>query len=306
MNERDNESGFHEDSRSAEAIGRLSRAWPDWCAASLCALAASVPRLIVGSATAHPARDAVRLSTLAGTSRASPTWRLPVALAACDNTHLLSFYPARRLLSELAAIRWAAEHKVPVIPRGLGLAAHGGGWKCPASIRNRGWRDRPRWGVLLDRYAARAIAWRSSGEKLVETPACQSTPEAIRRARRQLWLDGPSFPPHGPTPADRHREAAIAAGRGNARCKSVAVIGLAFMPLALLPEPALWSPPTPDRTGRPRGRLQKARDLARSLFLRLGSIEPQWLSGRRRGPNAEYWLLAPSTCSRRPIPRDRR
>ena len=45
----------------------------------------------------------------------------PVALAACDLTHLISFYPLADFSPELAAIRWAAKHHVPVIPCDLSL-----------------------------------------------------------------------------------------------------------------------------------------------------------------------------------------
>src|SRR5262245_16053422 len=47
----------------------------------------------------------------------------PVALAACDETRLISFYPLADFSPELAAIRWALAHKVPVIPCDLGLTA---------------------------------------------------------------------------------------------------------------------------------------------------------------------------------------
>src|SRR5947209_11598911 len=36
----------------------------------------------------------------------------PVALAACDETRLISFYPLADFSPELAAIRWAAANKV--------------------------------------------------------------------------------------------------------------------------------------------------------------------------------------------------
>src|SRR5690242_11893467 len=45
----------------------------------------------------------------------------PVALAACDETRLISFYPLADFSPELAAIRWAARNKVPVIPCDLDL-----------------------------------------------------------------------------------------------------------------------------------------------------------------------------------------
>src|SRR5437879_6229761 len=49
----------------------------------------------------------------------------PVALAACDETRLISFYPLADFSPELAAIRWAAAHGIPVLPCDLSLAAMG-------------------------------------------------------------------------------------------------------------------------------------------------------------------------------------
>src|SRR4051812_20392002 len=45
----------------------------------------------------------------------------PVALAACDETRLISFYPLADFSPELAAIRWAAANQVPVILCDLAL-----------------------------------------------------------------------------------------------------------------------------------------------------------------------------------------
>ena len=44
-----------------------------------------------------------------------------MALAACNETRLISFYPLADFSPELVAIRWAAAHNVPVIPCDLGL-----------------------------------------------------------------------------------------------------------------------------------------------------------------------------------------
>ncbi len=162
----------------------------------------------------------------------------PVALAACDEARLISFYPLADFSPELAAIRWAAEHRVPVIPCDLALGAmgrldalHVGDAADP--------EHRGALGNLLDRFGAR-----DSGElweRLVETPASHATPEAIRRAALFFgWLVRHSS--NGPSVPDAHREAAMRAAVTKAPKRSVAVVG-SFHAAALLPEPILWSPP---------------------------------------------------------------
>jgi hypothetical protein len=164
----------------------------------------------------------------------------PVALAACDECRLLSFYPLADFSPELAAIRWAAANHVPVIPCDLALTAmcrldrQGPKEDCEP--------DRPTaLGDLLNRFGAR-----DSGElweKLVETPASQSSPEAIRRAALFFgWLVRHSS--SGPSVADATREAAMRAAVAAAPRRSAAVIG-SFHAAALLPEPVLWSAPEP-------------------------------------------------------------
>lgn len=167
----------------------------------------------------------------------------PVALAACDETRLISFYPLADFSPELAAIRWAAKNKVPIIPCDLNLAAmcqldrsctvHGEP-EGPTALSN-----------LLERFDVH-----DSGElweKLVETPACQSTPEAIRRAALFFgWMVRHSS--QGPSPGDAHREAAMREAVAKAPKNSAAVIG-SFHAAALLPTPLLWSPPEPIERG---------------------------------------------------------
>ncbi len=185
----------------------------------------------------------------------------PVALAACDETRLISFYPLADFSPELAAIRWAASQNVPVIPCDLGL------WATSRLDRlYPGREDDPdgptALGTLLNRFAAR-----DSGElweKLVETPASQSPPEAIRRAALFFgWMVRHSS--NGPSVADAHREAAMRAVVAAAPERSVAVVG-SFHAAALLPEPILWS--APDPAGLRRRTTREVSDLAHRLFLR--------------------------------------
>lgn len=167
----------------------------------------------------------------------------PVALAACDDTRLISFYPLADFSPELAAIRWAAKHNVPTIPCDLGLRA--------ANRLERHGLDSGRepekptaLGNLLHRHAARDSGdlW----EKLVETLACQSAPEAVRRAALTFgWMVRHSS--NGPSTADQYREAAMREAVKAAPTRSVAVVG-SFHAAALLPTPALWSAPGPIET----------------------------------------------------------
>jgi hypothetical protein len=164
----------------------------------------------------------------------------PVALAACDETRLISFYPLADFSPELAAIRWAATHNVPVILCDLDLAGMNRVHRiCPEHDREP--EEPTALQKLLNHFEAR-----DSGElweKLVETPAIQSSAEAIRRAALLFgWMVRHSS--NGPTLADAHREAAMRAAVAAAPSHSVAVVG-SFHAAALLPEPILWSPPDP-------------------------------------------------------------
>jgi hypothetical protein len=167
----------------------------------------------------------------------------PVALAACDETRLISFYPLADFSPELVAIRWAARNNVPVIPCDLDLTA---------MCRLRGFspeQDRePDAPTALKKLLSRFDA-RDSGElweKLVETPASQSSAEAIRRAALLFgWMVRDSS--QGPSLADAHREAVMRAAVAAAPQRSAAVIG-SFHATALLPDPILWSAPDPVKT----------------------------------------------------------
>ena len=162
----------------------------------------------------------------------------PVALAACSDADLLSFYPLADFSPELAAIRWAAANNVPVIPCDLALAkmsiVEASGSETPS-------KDQPLIANLLHRFSARDTSelW----EKLVETPACDSSPEAIRRAALLYgWMIRHSS--QGPTHSDAHRESAMRDAIEKAPERSAAVIG-SFHAAALLPDPILWSKPSP-------------------------------------------------------------
>ncbi len=164
----------------------------------------------------------------------------PVALAACDEARLISFYPLADFSPELAAIHWAKAHDVPVIPCDLALAAMGRVDRLRPDVG--GEPDRPTaLRSLLDRFGAR-----DSGElweKLVETPASQSIAEAVRRAALYFgWVVRHAS--GGPSAGDAHREGAMRAAVAAAPKRSAAVVG-SFHAAALLAEPVLWSAPEP-------------------------------------------------------------
>ncbi len=172
----------------------------------------------------------------------------PVALAACDQTHMLSFYPLADFSPELAAIRWAAKHHIPVIPCDLGLRQM---HRLDRLERDKGHRrehdpDRQTaLGKLLNRFAVRDTGelW----EKLVEAAATSSSPEAIRRAALFFgWMVRHSS--QEPSLTDAHREAAMRAAVAAAPRNSVAIVG-SYHAAALLPEPMLWSAPEPAGIG---------------------------------------------------------
>jgi hypothetical protein len=164
----------------------------------------------------------------------------PVALAACEDSRLVSFYPLADFSPELAAIRWAANHKIPLIPCDLDLrAAH-------RLTEFRPGQDSARDAPVILRELLRRYHARDSGdlwERLVETPASNSSAEAIRRAALLFgWMMRVSS--DGPSLADAHREGAMRAAVAAAPRNSVAVVG-SFHAAALLPQPILWSPPEP-------------------------------------------------------------
>ncbi len=163
----------------------------------------------------------------------------PVALAASDQAKILSFYPLADFSPELAAIRWAAAHEIPVIPCDLKLSAMSALHVLP---HDHGPKERD---PLLD-HLLRRLGARDTGElweKLVETPAAAASPESIRRAALYFgWIV--RLGSQGPTFSDAHREAAMRRAITQVEGKSVAIVG-SFHAGALLPQPLLWSEPEP-------------------------------------------------------------
>ncbi|MFO0817176.1 MAG: DUF5682 family protein [Pirellulales bacterium] len=160
----------------------------------------------------------------------------PVALAACDQAKLLSFYPLADFSPELVAIRWAARHGVPVEPIDASLSQKAA-WDEEELVVEANAPSSHEGESLLHKLLERNES-RDSGdlwERLVETPANDSTPEAIRRAA--LWFGWTlRYSAGGATLRDAAREAAMRQAIAAAPKHSVAVIG-AFHAAALLPDP---------------------------------------------------------------------
>jgi Mg-chelatase subunit ChlD len=174
--------------------------------------------------------------------------KAPVALSGCDATGLqMSFYPFADFSPELAVIRWAAAHNVPVEPFDLPISQRSV-VSIPRSEHSRG---------LLAKLMQRTESSDAGQlwERLVESSVAGCSAETIRRSGllfgwAMRWNDG------APSDYDLAREAymrsRIAASKNK---KSVAVIG-AYHAAALLPTPRLWhqpeiDPPTLKATKKP-------------------------------------------------------
>lgn len=173
-----------------------------------------------------------------------PALQAPVALSCVsDAGEQLSFYPFADFSPELAAVRWAWRHGVPVEPFDRPIAERFADGSDPEMETLEGTP-----GLLEAMYARTGV---DDGEelwdRLVEARAEGATPEAIRVAGLAVgWaLRHHAFHGVGVSLYDRRREACMRgviseATRQGARV--AAVVG-AFHAPALLPEPLLYEPP---------------------------------------------------------------
>lgn len=165
-----------------------------------------------------------------------PEATAPLAVAAVSpRGDDLGFYPFADFSPELVAIRWARARNVPLVAIDLPSAqrpprAHGGDVLGIAD-RLRGAED-------------------DSWEHLVEAPATLGEPERVRRAALlygwALRLDAARGDgvPQLDLAREAHMRTAIAELTARPGARVAAVIG-SFHAAALLPSPALWSPPGP-------------------------------------------------------------
>jgi hypothetical protein len=164
-----------------------------------------------------------------------PETETPVALAGSDDKDALFFYPFADFSPELAALRWAARHGVPVVPFDLpaGQAVTGPPLPLPGGQAEslEGWLERLEVASFDDLW-----------DEKVEALAAAATPEALRQAALLVgWVQrlGEAADP-GLRARDLARETAmrqVLATRGEQRV--AAVVG-SFHAAALLDPPELW------------------------------------------------------------------
>ncbi len=160
----------------------------------------------------------------------------PVALAGCsESQNDLSFYPFADFSPELAAIRWAFAHQIPIEPCDLPIAnSYSRASRAHRECEPNGLLDR-----IYHKTQTRDVG--TLWERLIETPASNSSAESLRRS---ALLFGYALR-HNDQIASRfdrlresHMRSCIQATSG----KCAVIIGAYHAP-ALLPEPLLWSPP---------------------------------------------------------------
>jgi Mg-chelatase subunit ChlD len=175
----------------------------------------------------------------------------PVAISAADPQGNISFYPLADFSPELAAIRWANKHRVPIVPMDLSAGAH-----VVESKRERlnqainNWIDQQRSSQnraneasshsSLSRTVLQELLARTHSEdtgqlweRLIETPGMLYDAESVRRAS---LLFGWAVREHGShiQPRDLLRESAMRQAIREAPEQSIALIG-SFHATALLP-----------------------------------------------------------------------
>lgn len=172
---------------------------------------------------------------------AHPETKAPVALSACLNDgQQISFLPFADFSPELAAIRWACQHQVPVVPIDSPLESRG----------TRSASSGPPRGILAS--LMKRAECQDSGqlwERLVESPAAGSNAENLRRAGL-LFGWATRCNDDEPSEYDRARELWMRTRIAEYSGKRLAAIIGAYHAPALLPEPRLWTTPEPASTGK--------------------------------------------------------
>lgn len=164
-----------------------------------------------------------------------PETLAPVALAGSDERDTMFFYPFADFSPELAAVRWAAAHDVPVVPFDL-----------PAGLEVKGPRIQ-----LAEGRAGVMSAWmKKLGSKSfddlwderVEALAPGADPEALRQAALMVgWMQRvEEAADPGLRPRDLARETAMRDALTARKEERVAAVVGSFHTPALLDPPELW------------------------------------------------------------------
>lgn len=172
---------------------------------------------------------------------AHPETVAPVALSACLNDgQQISFLPFADFSPELAAIRWACQHQVPVVPIDSPLESRGTRSTCSGPPR----------GILASLMKrAECLDSGQLWERLVESPAAGSNAENLRRAGL-LFGWATRCNDDEPSEYDRARELWMRTRIAEYSGKRLAAIIGAYHAPALLPEPRLWTRPESASTGK--------------------------------------------------------
>lgn len=180
-----------------------------------------------------------------------PDTQGPVALAAVEaQGQALAFYPFADFSPELAAVRWAVRHHVPIDAFDLPLGARAERSPGPLSVA----------GVLIPALCEGADAADSESlwDRLVEARAPGATPDAVRRASLLVgYAMRADSAESAIAPRDLSREQHMrarleAAGVYGPRAPKVAAIVGAFHAPALLPTPLHFAASPPAPGGEPR------------------------------------------------------
>ncbi|GGR31023.1 hypothetical protein GCM10010168_56420 [Actinoplanes ianthinogenes] len=209
-------------------------------------LAAAVPALL------DAFRPATVLVELPAEMQSWITWLAdpgtvaPVALAAAGTDGALAFYPFADFSPELAAVRWARAHDVPVVCGDLPLTDPG--WAAGRRVTATADGSGPGLGAAVHATVS-GRAGDDLWDRWIEAAAPGSSPEAVRRAALAAgWALRQDAGRDGIDPVDLRREAWMRAVLGRTGGRVAAVIGAFHAPALLDPslplagEPAIRGP----------------------------------------------------------------
>ena len=169
---------------------------------------------------------------------AHPDTVAPIAISAIDPQGNLFFYPLADFSPELAAIRWAYGHGIPVVACDLSVTAKGMSAPIDYSNETSVMRATPDQSLptVLDHLLAKSNAQDTGDlwQRLVESPGVDASADSLRAAGLLFgWAVRQSTPEV--SPRDEIREAAMRIAIRKGPKRSAAIVG-SFHAAALLPE----------------------------------------------------------------------